>query len=280
MQKSGWLPTSSCIVLLCFMAYIVGRMLTYSIRKIPHNQEDDLKIEYLDVIKYYMGFDKQGELSPNNIVMRICQCMYLLFMMAFLMGSLIQTCQTFDLVIARIFGQSYGIIYYPLSSIGIANGNCKETISSFCNDGTFVLSIGTIIIYIIIIPFCLKDLQEAIWIQYAGSYGTIVLMVLWCFMLPYSAEFNTDNVPIATWSIYSILGFNFYNVAFICTYPSWLNEKKNYVEPNHVLKCVSIATAFCFILIGYMGGASFFPYYMTSGKLRYIMYHLLILMMI
>ncbi len=265
MQQSGWLPTASCILLLCIMSYFIGIMLTNSIRKIPHNQDDDLKIEYLDLIKYYMGFNKEGILSPNNIMMRICQCLYLLFMMAFLMGSLIQTCQTFDLVMARIFGQSYGFIYYPLDSIGIAYGNCKDSVSSFCDDGTYILSIGTVIIYIIIIPFCVKDLQEAIWIQYIGSYGTIILMVLWCFMLTFSDEFTAENVPVATSSIYSILGFNFYNVAFICTYPSWLNEKKNYVDPKHVLKCVAMATAFCFVFIGYLGGISFYPYYNTSG---------------
>eukprot|EP01084_Bolivina_argentea_P189593 326033_1 len=111
----------------------------------------------------------------------------------------------------------------------------------------------------------MKDLQEAIWIQYIGSYGTVLLIFLWCIMLSFSEEFSSSNVPISTPSIYSILSINFYNVAFICTYPSWLNEKKQNVSTSKVIKYVCIITIFLFILTGYLGGIAFNPFYMTSG---------------
>eukprot|EP01084_Bolivina_argentea_P120788 214137_1 len=265
-QKSGWIPAAVCSILLCIMSYIIGLLLTTSIRTIPHNKYDDLKIEYLDLIKYYMGFHKTIS-TKNTIIMRLSQTMYILFMIAFLMGALIQTCQTFDLAIARIFGNSYGLIYFPFYSIGFIKGNCIDSISPFNDPNTFILSIGTLIMYICIIPFCMKHLSEAIWIQYVGTYGSIILMCLWIFMLAFSAELDIDNVPVATSSIYNTLSVNFYNIAFLCTFPSWLNEKKEEVKPKKVLKYTSIITAFWFIIIGYFGGIAFYPYYNTNGDM-------------
>lgn len=243
------------------MSYGVGRMLTFSIRKIPHNQDDDLKIEYLDLIKYYIGFND----AKHELVMKFCQMMYMLFMTAFLISSIVQTVQTLDLAIDRVFGHSVGFIYFPVDRMGITYGHCLESISPFCDDDVFVFSIGTLIIFALIIPFCLKDLQEAIWIQYIGSYGTILLLALWCFMLSFSAEFDPDNIPVATGRVYNVMSINLYNIAFICTYPSWLNEKKEYVSPRWVLQCIAIGTSIVFILTGMMGGMAFYPFYSTTG---------------
>ena len=154
-QQSGFIPCALCATLLCTMSYFIGNMLTYSIQQIPHNQFDHLKVEYLDLIKYYIGhFNHENN---HSILVKICQSMYLLFVVALLMGNLIQTCQTFDLAIARAFGSSIGFVYYPFESIGVIKGNSIDSISPFPH--CYVISIGTIIIYPLIIPFCLKDLQ-------------------------------------------------------------------------------------------------------------------------
>ena len=72
---------------------------------------------------------------------------------------------------------------------------------------------------------------------------------------------------MATSSIYHVLSITFYNVAFICTFPSWTNGKNESVSPKKVLKYVCIGTLICFILIGYLGGIAFSPYYTTSADL-------------
>eukprot|EP01083_Nonionella_stella_P219506 786245_1 len=194
-QHSGWLPSLIGSVLLCIMSYFIGVLLTKSIRAIPHNKYDDLKVEYLDLIKYYIGYNQT---YSRRFIMQLCQVMYISFLIAMLIGGLIQTTQTVDLAIAKVCGNSYGFIYFPVHSIGFTKGHCTDSISPFNNADTYVLSIGTVIIYILIIPFCLKDLQEAIWIQYVATYGCIILIVLWCFMLTFSAEWDLQNVPLAT----------------------------------------------------------------------------------
>merc|ERR1719229_1721027 len=79
---------------------------------------------------------------------------------------------------------------------------------------------------------------------------------------------NPNNVPVAsTDGLYDILSVNFYNVAFICTYPSWLNEKKQRVSTIQTLKWVSLLTLLCFAFTGYFGGITFAPYYMTSADM-------------
>jgi len=263
-QEAGWLLCVSCIVVLSVMSYGVGRMLTFSIRRIPHNQDDDLKIEYLDLIKYYVGFSGGG---AREWLMRFCQSMYLLFMVSFLISSIIQTSQTLDLAIDRAFGHSVGVVFFPADRVGIVHGHCLESISPFCDDSVYVLSVGTVAIYALIIPFCLKDLQEAIWIQYLGSYGTILLLASWCFMLSFSAEFEASNVPAVAPGIWNVLSVNIFNVAFICTFPSWLNEKRERVSPQRVLQCVALGTSATFVLVGLVGGMAFAPYFATTGDL-------------
>eukprot|EP01084_Bolivina_argentea_P177791 307460_1 len=271
-QQSGWFSTSSSTILLCFMSYIIGIMLTLSIRKIPHNQKDDLKIEYVDLIKYYLGFNNneyQSDLAVTigNIVVRFCQFMYILFMLSFLMGSIIQTTQTFDLFIAKICGHSYGIIYFPFHQFGFVSGDSLDTIDPFNMPYSYVLSIGTIIIYLAFIPLSLKNLSEAIWIQYIGFYGTIILVFVWCIMLMFSAECNTENVPVMTASVYNLLPINFVNIAYISTYPSWLNEKQTNVSYKSVLKWTCGLTLLCYLIVGYVGGIAFSPYYNSSADL-------------
>eukprot|EP01084_Bolivina_argentea_P120787 214136_1 len=261
-QEGGWLPNSIAITLLCGMSYIIAIMLTNSIRKIPNNKNDDLRVEYLDLINYYMGFT-----STSKIIMRICQFMYILFMLSLLIGSMIQTCQTFDFVIARIFGHSFGVTYFPFNNITFVEGNSLDSISPF-NNNDYILSIGTILIYLLIIKFCLQDLSEAIWIQYIGAYGSFILIILWCIMSLCSEQRNANNVPIGTsYGLYDVLSVNFYNVAFVCTFPSWLNEKKQNVSTKNVLKWVCILTLLCFVFTGYFGGIAFNPYYMTSADM-------------
>eukprot|EP01084_Bolivina_argentea_P111236 198551_1 len=265
-QQSGWIPSGLSILLLCFMSYLIGIMLTYSIRKLPHNTNDNLRIEYIDLISYYIGNGTHGFLS--NILIRICQIIYIFFMLSLLMGAIIQTCQTVDLLIAKITGFSCGIIYFPFHDTQFIWANSITSITPFnFPSDEYVLSIGTIIVYLLIIPFCLKDLQEAIWIQYVGGYGSILLIILWCIILSFSNEISTDNVPIATTSLYTVLSINFYNVAYICAYPSWLNEKQRNVSTRTVCLYTCIITTFSFLLIGYFGGVAFNPYYMTSADL-------------
>eukprot|EP01084_Bolivina_argentea_P106465 190503_1 len=271
-QQSGWFSSILSTTVLCYMSYFIGVMLTIAIRKIPHNINDDLRIEYVDLIKYYLGFndnDHSSSLSKRigHCIMRFSQFMYILFMLSFLMGSIIQSTQTFDLFIAKVFGKSLGFVYYPFDDISVIYGDSLDTISPFNVPCIYVLSIGTILLYIALIPFCIQQLQEAIWIQYLGAYGTIILVLLWCIMLAFSSEFTTNNVPVCTDSVYSLLPINFVNIAFISTYPSWLNEKQITVSHKSVLKWTCVATLLCCVVVGYVGGIAFYPYYMQSADL-------------
>merc|ERR1719464_73927 len=123
-QQSGWLPCAVCITILCLLSYYIGLMLTFSIRAIPHNSADSLKVEYVDLIRYYLD---------RPILRLLCQAMYLLFMVAFLTSSIIQTCQTLDLAIDRLFGHSVAFVYFPVSAQGFVSGHCADAISPFCD---------------------------------------------------------------------------------------------------------------------------------------------------
>merc|ERR1712154_442666 len=106
-----------------------------------------------------------------------------------------------------------------------------------------------------------------IWIQYIGAFGTVILVLMWCVMLTFSAEFSVENVPFIEDSVYNLLPINFVNIAFISTYPSWLNEKKVTVSHKFVLRWTTFLTLLCCVCVGYVGGIAFYPYFRGSADM-------------
>merc|ERR1719474_1310676 len=117
-QKIGIWLCILIIIVLSYISYILSMAMVECIQKIPDNDDFSLRIEYLDLIKYYCEPIEAvtiPETEPNSIKTRcyhsrtfsiFCQCAFGLFLVTMMVTNIIQCSQSVDMLLADLFGAS------------------------------------------------------------------------------------------------------------------------------------------------------------------------------
>eukprot|EP01084_Bolivina_argentea_P248984 416619_1 len=208
-QQTGLLTCTIIILILTFISCIISMTIVESIQKIPDNEDFSLRIEYFDLIKYYcepivkrrslsIDLNSSTHIPPNinskkytffqsQLFSIISQIIFYLFMISLIITNLIQTCHIIDILLSHIFGTTFAIQFYPKFT-GVHGTNNNNPFNPF-NIDSFVLSLGTIICMLFIIPFCLKELYQIMWIQYLSIYILIIIILFIIIILICHIEF-------------------------------------------------------------------------------------------
>lgn len=105
---------------------------------------------------------------------------------------------------------------------------------------------------IIIMPMGAMNLDDNIKLQILSFIMLIVLTVEFCIhYVTHGLHFNT--VPLIGDDFTSVIGTVIFNLAFVVTIPSWVNEKKPKVSVNRSIWYSTIASVIGYIVVGLLG---------------------------
>jgi len=251
-QEAGWLSVPLALltvsVVSCFCVY----MLVYAMRAIPQNSDFGLRVEYVDVMHYYMP----------HVWYVIMIVIYYVNLILTLMSLIIQTSQVADYVLLDMFGCAYGLELWP--NFGVVCGDIQGSITPFGD--IVVVSAAMGIVAVISIPFALKNLDDNVLLQYAATVGLLIISVVWVVFFYYQVDFPT-HIPVVTTSQYNLISTLLFNFAFISTLPSWVNEMESGVSVGVSVGVTMVFVVVIYTVIGVMGGMAFPPYYQTDEDL-------------
>ncbi len=141
-------------------------------------------------------------------------------------------------------------------------------INGYTDDGNpfgchVVLSIGFVISLLLVIPMGYFNLDDNMIVQQVCFVLTILCWLVW-ILVSFGAK-SSFNLPAVnsdsnTGSQAAVVGTVLFNFGFVCTVPSWINEKRRDVGINSTVWISTIACNFIFFIIGIPGCIAFSDY--------------------
>lgn len=251
-QESGWLAMILAQVVIAAVSAICGYMLLAAMRAIPKNSNFELRVEYTDLVSYYL---------PKIWYLPVMIC-YFAYLCMTLMSYIIQSAQVIDYVLLDVFGCAAGLELWP--SFGAVCGNAKDDITPFGH--TYVLSAAFVIVAVVCAPFAMRNLDDNILLQVGAIAGLTVLAVIWIGVLVTRPHFPSE-LPVCTSSLGGLFGTLLFNFAFMSTLPSWANEKQPEVPVGLCFWSTMGFVVVVYSAIGIVGGLAYKPYYETDATL-------------
>jgi len=129
-----------------------------------------------------------------------------------------------------------------------------------------VLSSSMLVVALICVPFCMKNLDDNVVLQYIAICGLVVMSSIWIFLLTSEPTFPTP-LPVATSSQSRLLGTVLFNFAFTSALPSWVNEKRPGVSISTSFTMTMVFVVGIYSVIGVVGGMAYKPFYETDQDL-------------
>lgn len=107
----------------------------------------------------------------------------------------------------------------------------------------FVFSCGSYLVTLIIImPMGAMNLDDNIKLQILSFIMLVVLTLEFCVhYITHGLHMEFNNVPLIGDNFSSVIGTVIFNLAFVVTIPSWVNEKKPKVSVNRSIWYSTIA---------------------------------------
>lgn len=240
-QKSGLIPTTLCIIIICASSSLGNLHFANAISKLPGNYNFDKQVEYSDAFRHYW---------PNNpIWFQSTQLIFFLCVTCLTMSSLADSAQVFDMMLANggfLGGKSYALRFVPSSTTLNGGFDCfyeswdfdscssEEDCVPFSDhedQGGILLTFGYLLNVIFFMPLALMDLQEnAVW-QVVEFFVLLITTVI------FSVLFISNGLEwegrLSWWgeSYDSLFGVILFNFALVVSIPAWLYEKGKKQRP-------------------------------------------------
>ena len=268
----GWLITLF-MVFLCFgVSSLASGMMLEAIKMMPGNSKFEQRIEFTTLAKHF--FTGKWEWAYYFVL--------LVFMVTFqtsLITSVIESSQTTDSAILRIFGSSCALQFHnsqPLTNtvdnsttmggfgfLCISDDDDTGSSDSVFGKEAYVLSAGFVFVGLLALPLGYWNLDDNIWVQEIACVVLFAIVGEWtvqCFIR--GLDFNKDlenghgGVPVITGHLSDAFGQVLFNFAYVTTLPSWVNEKKVGVPINHCVWTACAIGSVMFILIAILAAAA------------------------
>ncbi len=231
-QKSGLIPTTLCILLVCASTILGNLHFANAISKLPGNYSFDKEVEYSEAFRQYWPNDPKWFRSTQIIFFLCVTCLTI--------SSLIDSAQVFDLMLVHggfLGGDTYAIRFVA-SSEGFDfiydswnPGDCmsEETCTPFVShEGQghgVLLSAGYVLNVILFMPLALLDLQEnAVW-QIIEFFVLIITSMIFSFLFLWNGIEWEGRLSWWGESWDSLFGVVLFNFALVISIPAWLYEK-------------------------------------------------------
>ena len=234
-QKSGVIPTTLCIIIICASTILGNLHFANAISKLPGNYDFGKQVEYSDAFRQYW---------PNNPMwFRSTEIIFFLCVSCLTISSLVDSAQVFDIMLVKggfLGGNTYALrfvtssegfncIYESWNSDDCSSEQDCGPFSDHEDEGGILLSMGYLLNVILFMPLALLNLQEnAVW-------QIIEFMVLIITTVTFSFLFISNGIEwegrLSWWgeSWDSLIGVILFNFALVISIPAWLYEKgKNY----------------------------------------------------
>jgi len=262
-QKSGLIPTTMAIVLLCILSSLCSSHTANVISKVPGNFAFQKEIEYSEVFRRTWG---QRAFIFTQIAFFCCiTCLNV--------ASIVDTAQVVDQLISRTipkgtaafrYGMNVTTSSHELAPVWWSHQVCVDeqnqtSVVDSCipfeedrSEHVYLLSAGYIVSCLLFLPMSLKDLKENTFFQMVGF---VVLIVL---SLQFISSFLLHGVSLSNVTLWGhdwsdLFGVTLFNFAVVIAVPAWLYEKKETVNVNSAIHSSSMIGFFLYVLVGGLG---------------------------
>lgn len=257
-MTAGYIPTISCIILVCIASSLTGGLFSQAISQIPGNNKFSKNITYATAFRL---------LIDSNLAM-IAERIFILACFIQCSAGIVQASQSLDSFLASyVLGNTYGLQIYPkiefiqwsenLCQNGLSEIDTLQNCVPFFANGPFIITLGYCIIVCLFLPLGLRNLKETMIVQLI-SFIFLVLV-----MIQFSTEFITvsltssNKVPAFGSDLSQLVGVVLFNFDYVLTLPAWLIEKKVDVNPNNVIWSTATFCSLMYITFGYLGALAF-----------------------
>ncbi|KAF8945937.1 hypothetical protein BGZ47_001709 [Haplosporangium gracile] len=242
-QSAGWIPTVIGFVLVGVLSYLSSMFVCEAMTEVPGNEHYQANVEFSNLVLCFLGRRYQV------LVQIIC----FLAMQTTNIASIAICAQLFDNLLIRIAHRTCGIQVYP-SATFICVGEQLPSASPF--SGTLIMSTGALLAMLLIVPLCLLNLSENIWLQVGSCILILLIFVQWIVTF-FQHGLDSSRVPAVGADMSQTFGSILFNYAFITAVPSWANAKQSHVSPHKTVGSnISLMTTL-FVLVSVLGGMAF-----------------------
>ncbi|KAG0215659.1 hypothetical protein BGX28_008905 [Mortierella sp. GBA30] len=242
-QQAGWLPTLIGFVLVGILSYLSSMFVCEAMTEIPGNDHFQANVEFSNLVLCFFGRRYQV------LVQIVC----FLALQTTNIASIAISAQLFDNLLIRIFHRTCGLQVYPSVAL-ICVTEQLPAASPF--SGVLIMSTGAFVALIMIVPLCLMNLSENIWLQIASCVLILLIMLQWIVTF-FIHGIETSRVPAIGSNISQTFGSILFNFAFITAVPSWANAKQPQVSAHKTAGSAVVTMTCLFLLISILGGMAY-----------------------
>lgn len=161
--------------------------------------------------------------------------------------------QLFDNLLIKLFHRTCGIQVYP-SAAFVCVSEQLPSASPF--SGVLIMSTGALVALMMIVPLCLLNLSENIWLQIGSCILILLIFVQWIVTIM-THGLTTMRVPAFGSNLSQTFGAILFNYAFVTAVPSFANAKQPHVSAHKTVGSgVSIMTVL-YVLVAILGGMAY-----------------------
>ncbi|KAF9982793.1 hypothetical protein BGZ75_005760 [Mortierella antarctica] len=242
-QSAGWVPTLVGFLLIGTLSYLSSMFICEAMTEVPGNDHFQANVEFSNLVLCFFGRRYQV------LVQVVC----FLALQTTIIASIAICAQLFDNLLIQIFHRTCGIQVHPTASL-ICVTEQLSSASPF--SGVMIMSTGALVAMVLIIPLCLMNLSENIWLQMGSCILILMIMVQWVVMF-FVHGIEPARVPAVGSDISQTFGSILFNYAFITAIPSWANAKQPKVSAHKTVG-TSVTTMTClFVLVSILGGMAY-----------------------
>ncbi|KAF9912320.1 hypothetical protein BX616_010354 [Lobosporangium transversale] len=242
-QNAGWVPTLIGFLLVGLLSYLSCMFICEAMAEVPGNDHFQANVEFSNLVFAFFGRKYQ------IIVQLIC----FFAMQTTIIASIAICAQVFDNLLICLFRKTCGVQIYPSITLICAT---EQLPSASPFSGVMIISTGALVAFVLVIPLCLMNLSENIWLQ-AGSCILILLIFIQWFVTFFQHGLVLARVPAIGSDISQTFGSILFNYAFVACVPSLANAKKANVSLHKTIGTnVSLMTTI-FILVSILGAMAF-----------------------
>jgi amino acid permease len=251
-QKSGFIPTTICIIIVSVLSSLTSLALTAAISRMPNNARFTQNIEYSNVFGFYM--------SKTWFI--LTQVLFAGCVLAQMVASIISTAQVVDAFVATGHGTTYALDMstFPPSVVSWSDGFCDDVDSGclpFSPSGysKFIVSLGYVITCVLLLPLCLMDMKDNVNAQLLSFVLLLVFLVefVWSF---FNTGFHRENFKWFGSEWKELLGVVLFNFSLTATMPAWLHEKRTDLEPGKIIWSSNAIVVVLYCIVGMTGSMS------------------------
>lgn len=247
-QEAGWLNVVATMLILACISAACGYMLLATMQAIPGNQRLERRVEYADVLKYFL---------PMGLYVPTMVC-YFGYLVLTLMSYVIQTVQVLDYASLNYLGCAYGLELWPRFMHGLC-GVEESSVTPYGSD-VVVFSSSFLLLIVVCAPFAWRNLDDNICLQVVAILGLTVLATIWICFLTRQPGFPREIPPVRS-SNGSAIGILLFNFAMMSALPSWANEKCEGVSLGWSLFLSIGYVVVVYSAVGMVGAAAYAPFY-------------------